>query len=94
MASDILGFSMEAHGYPMGPHGTPWGPHGTHGNPWIFHGFSMNFRGGRGREPPPHEISNYWKISLKQSIFERSKKHNKRCSGETLDKTEAFEGHF
>ena len=51
MISDILGFSMEAHGDPMGPHGTPWGPHGamgTHGNPWIFHGFSMNFRGGRG----------------------------------------------
>ncbi len=43
MISDILGFSMEAHGDPMG---TPWGPMGTHGNPWEpmgTHGFSMDF---------------------------------------------------
>jgi len=33
MISDILGFSMEAHGDPMGPHGDPmgpWEPMGTH----------------------------------------------------------------
>ena len=44
MISDILGFSMEAHGAPvgtlwghmgpMGTHGDPWEPMGTHVDPW------------------------------------------------------------
>ena len=40
------------------------------------------------------EISDFWKMSLNKSGFERSKKKDKRCSGETLDKTDGFEGHF